>query len=37
MFLHAHKLSFQMPVSGRKYAFEAPLDAELEKLLAGLR
>jgi 23S rRNA pseudouridine955/2504/2580 synthase len=36
MFLHAHRLSFQMPVSGRKYSFEAPLDTELETLLSEL-
>lgn len=36
MFLHAHRLSFQMPVSGRKYSFEAPLGTELEKLLSEL-
>lgn len=37
MFLHAHELSFQLPVSGRKYDLKAPLDEGLSSLLEGLK
>lgn len=36
MFLHAYELSFQLPVSGRKYDLKAPLDDNLSTLLEGL-
>jgi 23S rRNA pseudouridine1911/1915/1917 synthase len=35
--LHAWKLSFTHPASGKAVAFEAPLPADFENLLAGLR
>jgi 23S rRNA pseudouridine955/2504/2580 synthase len=37
MFLHAHELSFQLPVSGRKYDLKAPLDDDLSTFLEGLK
>lgn len=37
MFLHANELSFQLPVSGRKYDLKAPLDEGLSTLLEGLK
>jgi len=37
MFLHAHELNFRLPVSGRKYELQAPLDDELSILLEGLK
>ncbi len=37
MFLHAHELTFQLPVSGRKYNIRAPLDEGLKGLLEGLQ
>ncbi|MDQ3732075.1 MAG: 23S rRNA pseudouridine(955/2504/2580) synthase, partial [Pseudomonadota bacterium] len=36
LFLHAAGLSFQMPLSGRKYTVQAPLDADLREVLAKL-
>ncbi len=35
--LHAHRLSFVHPVEGRRMAFEAPLPADMTKLIAALR
>jgi 23S rRNA pseudouridine1911/1915/1917 synthase len=35
--LHAHRLSFRHPIDGRPLTFEAPLPADLERLLARLR
>ena len=35
--LHAHRLAFTHPVSGRKLSFEAPLPADLLELIARLR
>jgi len=37
MFLHANELSFQLPVSGRKYDLKAPLDEGLSTLLERLK
>lgn len=37
LFLHAAELQFQHPVSGLRISLEAPLDAELERVLAVLR
>jgi hypothetical protein len=36
MFLHAVRLSFRMPQSGRRYSIVAPLDAQLQRLLTKL-
>jgi 23S rRNA pseudouridine955/2504/2580 synthase len=36
LFLHASEVSFQLLVSGRKYAVKAPLDGELQTLLEHL-
>lgn len=36
LFLHAAGLSFQMPLSGRRYTVQAPLDAGLREVLAKL-
>ncbi|MDF2867259.1 MAG: pseudouridine synthase, RluA family [Gammaproteobacteria bacterium] len=36
LFLHAAKLSFQLPSSGQRYEFKAPLPAELQRLLTKL-
>jgi 23S rRNA pseudouridine955/2504/2580 synthase len=36
LFLHAHRLRFQMPGSGRRYDLEAPLDPDLEQVLERL-
>ncbi len=35
--LHAYRLSFRHPVDGRPLTFEAPLPADMKKLLATLR
>jgi 23S rRNA pseudouridine1911/1915/1917 synthase len=35
--LHARRLSFRHPIDGRPLTFEAPLPADLERLLARLR
>ncbi|MGD2017731.1 MAG: RluA family pseudouridine synthase [Planctomycetota bacterium] len=35
--LHARRLSFRHPLSGEEVTFEAPLPADMETLLAGLR
>jgi 23S rRNA pseudouridine955/2504/2580 synthase len=36
LFLHAARLSFQMPRSGRRYIVQAPLDSSLRKVLSKL-
>ena len=36
-FLHAWRLGFRHPIDGRELSFEAPLPADLEAALAGLR
>lgn len=36
LFLHAARLSFQMPRSGRRYMVQAPLDLSLRKVLSKL-
>jgi 23S rRNA pseudouridine1911/1915/1917 synthase len=36
-FLHSHHLSFEHPVTGAEIDVEAPLPADLEEVLAGLR
>jgi 23S rRNA pseudouridine1911/1915/1917 synthase len=36
-FLHAHRLSFKHPVSGRRMELEAPLPADLTSVLAQLK
>lgn len=35
--LHAHRLAFRHPEDGRRLAFEAPIPADMEALLARLR
>ncbi|MBI4875260.1 MAG: RluA family pseudouridine synthase [Acidobacteria bacterium] len=35
-FLHAHRIAFKQPSTGRRIAVEAPLPAELERWLAAL-
>jgi 23S rRNA pseudouridine1911/1915/1917 synthase len=35
--LHAYRLAIQHPVDGRTLAFEAPLPADMERMLAALR
>ncbi|MEO5346929.1 MAG: RluA family pseudouridine synthase [Magnetococcus sp. YQC-9] len=37
MFLHAQEMRFRHPVTGEKQVVEAPLDAELERMLAWCR
>ena len=37
MFLHAHSLTFKRPNSDEKFSITAPLDAELEAVLASLQ
>jgi len=36
-FLHAHRLSFNLPSNGREVQFESPLPADLQRVLDGLR
>jgi 23S rRNA pseudouridine955/2504/2580 synthase len=36
LFLHAHRVRFRMPGTGRRYDFEAPLDLELAQVLERL-
>lgn len=37
LFLHAHRVGFQWPDTGRRCEFISPLPADLEAVLAGLR